>query len=255
MKKILFTPLLLMLAATCFAQEVKDSSEKNISGDFEWNYLRHYLWRGAVFGNNDVAQPMLNLHYKKFTLGLSANLNYIPKNVPKSYYTKNAFFDEQDVEIGYKTGSKKITTEFKLMAYFYFFQLNTPNTAELYNKTNFDIGKNFSLFTENSVDVVNYGGAWFSNNGVCYAKEWPHGFSIEGYTYVSFANKKFNTTYYETEKSGIDLAGIRASLYKDIWRKWYVGINAEYNQYTSFIKTSTGLTHTDNFGVALGVEF
>jgi hypothetical protein len=253
MKKTTILSLLLLLGTGCFAQQATDSSHK-ITGDFEWNYLRHYLWRGAVFGNDDVAQPMLNLRYKNFTLGLSQNLNYVPKNVPKSYYTRNAFFDEQDVELGYKKNWGKWTNECKAMAYFYFYQRNSPNTAELYNKTSFGITKTVSVFTENSVDIVTYGGAWFSNNGLSYSKEWAHGFSLEGAAFISFANKKFNSVYYATEKSGTDLIGIRAALYKDLG-KFCVGISAEQNQYTSLIKPNSGLSHTSNFGIAAGFEF
>ena len=115
------------------SSESSNSAAKKLTGSFEMNYLRHYLWRGAEFGNNDVAQPELVLTKNNFSLALCANFNYIPKNVPKEYYSRNAIFDEQDVEIRYANTWGKFDCEFKAMAYFYFFQIGSPNTAELYS--------------------------------------------------------------------------------------------------------------------------
>ena len=142
------------------------SKDKKLTGSFEMNYLRHYLWRGAEFGNNDVAQPELVLTHNNFSLAFCSNLNYIPQNVPKEYYTRNAFFDEQDIEIRYSNKWGKFDCEFKAMAYFYFSQINSPNTAELYSWTGYPIWKELSVFTENSVDFINYCGAAYSNNGL-----------------------------------------------------------------------------------------
>lgn len=231
------------------------SHEHKITGSFEMNYLRHYLWRGAVFGNNDVAQPELELKYKNFSVGLSQNLNYIPKNVPKEFYSKNAFFDEQDVEIKYTREWKKLSTETSLLAYFYFFQPQSPNTAELYNWSGYNFFKDFSLFTENSVDIAAYRGAWYSNNGIVFDHDIKEDLNIEWSAYAALANARFNGNYYGTDEGGLVLIGSHAEITKNIHR-YFIKLTGEWNSYQKkAIKTATELKGTNNFGIAVGFEF
>ena len=70
MKKISTVLVLIILhylpaysQADSAAAKVK-TGEKAITGSFEMNYLRHYIWRGIAFGNDDVAQPVLALSHK-----------------------------------------------------------------------------------------------------------------------------------------------------------------------------------------------
>lgn len=229
--------------------------EHKITGRFEMNYLRHYLWRGAVFGNNDVAQPELELTHKNFSLLLSQNLNYRPKNVPKEFYTRNAFFDEQDVEIRYTRNWNKLCTETSLLAYFYFFQPQSPNTAELLNWSSYNFYRDLSVFTENSVDILTYRGAWYSNNGLVFDHDINEDLNIEWSAYAALANTTFNKTYYGTDAPGLVLVGSHAEITKD-FRKYFIKLTGEINSYRkNTIRTATGLKGTNNFGIAAGVNF
>jgi hypothetical protein len=264
--KLLFAALLVFFAVSSNGQNASaDTSiaietipapaSRGISGNFEMNYLRHYLWRGALFGNNDVAQPELVLTKNNFSLAFSANLNYVPKNVPKEYYTKNAVFDEQDVELRYSNNWGKFDCEFKAMAYFYFYQSNTPNTAELYSWTGYKLYKDFSFFTENSLDVVSYTGAVYSNNGIYYEHAFSKDITVEWSVYGGFANKKFNRTYYYSESAGLNLVGTHIEITKAI-NKFYLKAIGEANRYTSSsIREGIGLKRTENFGLAIGRSF
>lgn len=231
------------------------SKDKKLTGSFEMNYLRHYLWRGAEFGNNDVAQPELVLTHNNFSLAFCSNLNYIPQNVPKEYYTRNAFFDEQDIEIRYSNKWGKFDCEFKAMAYFYFSQINSPNTAELYSWTGYPIWKELSVFTENSVDFINYCGAAYSNNGLYLEHSFLKNVNIEWSAYAGFANKKFNTNYFESESGGLNLVGSSLIVTKDIGN-FFIKVTGELNHYTNNkIKEATELNGTKNFGFAAGINF
>lgn len=231
------------------------AKQHTLTGSFEMNYLRHYLWRGLVFGNNDVAQPMFEINYKDFTLGLAQNFNYQPKNVPKEFYTKNAFFDEQDVEISYSKKLGKFSTQFKAMAYFYFYQPQSPNTAEFYNWTGFDLYKGFSFFTENSIDFVSYKGAVYSNNGFLYELNLQDNLQIEWTAYAGFANSRFNLSYVGLKEGSLNLIGSHLEVTKN-FDKFYVKLIVEKNQFmNNAIKEISGVNGTDNFGVAAGIGF
>jgi hypothetical protein len=266
MKKIFIYIITLVINATAFCQTNAAVNEKTetasaavsaskITGSFEMNYLRHYLWRGLLFGNNDVAQPELELSYKNFTLALAQNLNYIPKNVPKEIYTRNAVFDEQDVEIRYSKEWGRFSSEFSALAYFYFYQRGTPNTAELSNWTGYHLYKGFSLFTENTFDIANYRGGIYNSNGILFEHTTKNNLTIEWSAFASFANAKFNSIYTGTDKGGLNLAGSHIEVTKDLG-KYFIKVIGEKNIYTKpEIKESTGLNGTGNFGVAAGINF
>jgi hypothetical protein len=243
------------LRADTIAAVTSAAPAPKLTGSFEMNYLRHYLWRGMLFGNNDVAQPVLELEYKNFTLALSQNLNYVPKNVPREIYTKEAFFDEQDVEIRYSGTWGRLTNEASALAYFYFYQMATPNTAELSNWTGYNFYRDFSFFTENSVDVANYAGSIYSSNGILFDHTTKHKLQVEWSAYAGFANAAFNGVYFGGAKGGLNLVGSHIDLTKETGR-YFFKISLEKDIYVKKeIKEITGIRGVENAGIAVGINF
>lgn len=262
MKKLITIVILAVLNSTVLYSQSDSSvtaaatpAPKKITGSVEMNYLRHYLWRGAAFGNNDVAQPVTELSYGSFTLSLAQNFNYVPGHVPKEFYTRSTFFDEQDVEIRYSKEWGRVSSQLSGMAYFYFFQPGSPNTAELYNWTGYNFYKGFSVFTENSVDVVQYPGAVYSNNGLLFEHTAKNNIKIEWSAYAGFGNAKFNTTYFNGIAGGINLLGTHIDISKEIG-KYFIKLSAEKNNYVrDAVQQATAIKGTDNFAIAAGFNF
>ncbi len=233
---------------------VEKTNEK-ITGSFEMNYLKHYLWRGIVFGNDNVAQPLLELSYKNFTFGLSQNFNYVPKSVDRSIYTKDASFDEQDIEINYTKEWENISTDFSVLGYFYFYQLRTPNTGEIKNKTTFSLNNGLSFFTENVVDIAAYKGGLYSNNGISYEYEKINKYAMECTAYASFANKIYNTNYFGTTNGSFNLIGANVELRKE-FAHFFIKLIGEKNIYINeAVKNTTQIKGNSNYGLAFGFKF
>jgi hypothetical protein len=225
-----------------------------ISGYIEMNYLCHYLWRGAVFGNNDVSQPELHIDYKNFSIALSPNLNLIPKNLLPEFYKKKVVFDEQDLELGYQNSAGKLEYQFLLYGYFYFNQLSTPNTGEVYSKLQYPVWRNTKIYTENVADIAAYRGAFFNSTGLLYEKELKK-LAIEYKIYTGFANSKFNSAYFETDCSTLNFAGTSLNLEYD-FKNFYIAVKGEYNHYADKkIRAATGLKQTNNISFYIGKEF
>jgi hypothetical protein len=202
-----------------------------------------------------VAQPELEMKWKKFSITFTANLNYRPKHLQAEFYKKKVIYDEQDIEIGYTTSRKKFDFEFKAMAYLYFYQIGAPNTAELSHKIIFNLTDQFSIFTENSIDFISYKGAFYNNTGISYSKDFRHKFKLELNGYTGIGNTKFNSSYFDTETGGFNLIGSTLEFTKEIG-VFYITASGEINKYMNkAIKNATQLNHTDNFGMAVGINF
>jgi hypothetical protein len=262
-QQIVFVLLLINCFALQHTQAQQDSTailplpvkeKKHLDITVEINYMRHYLWRGALFGNDDVSQPILTLEYKHFFVNLSSNINLLTKNLPDEFYSKKAMYDEQDVEAGYKSNIKKLEYELKTMAYFYFNQINTPNTFEAGLKLTYPIIKNIKAYTATAADLNAYDGALYNNTGATW--EYTHkknDFFIEAG--ASFANNKFSTAYFETETAGLLFLSSRAMVTHN-FNSCYLSLAGEYNLYSNkALKSITERNYTANFLITLGRQF
>jgi hypothetical protein len=228
--------------------------ENTLDINVETNYMKRYLWRGLLFGNDDVCQPVLGITYKKWTLNLSSNINYVPKNVPKESYTKPVAFDEQDIEILYSDKIGKLDYEIKADMYIYFHQINSPSTAEFNAKFSYPVYKNFTLSSENVFDVNAYSGAYYNNT----ALEWA---VTKGKTDIGIGvnmgmgNAAFNNTYFGGETSGIFYWGTSVEV-KQQFKQFYARINGEYNFYNKEeIKVASEINNTSNLSITIGKDF
>jgi hypothetical protein len=227
----------------------------SLSGYAEVNYYRHYLWRGALWGSNDVSQPELHLDYRNFWLAFYTNLNLRPRNLSMEYYKQKTVFDEQDFELGYQNQIGDLEYEVSLAGYFYFYQLESPNTGEFCVNLKYPVWKNTKVFTESAADVAAYRGAFYSSIGLVYEKEIKN-FALEGKVYGGIANSKFNNVYYGVDGTKLDFVGASVNLQYSLPNNLYVAVNGEYNQYTvNELKTVTGIKKTDNFSIHFGIEF
>jgi hypothetical protein len=222
----------------------------------EVNYMKRYLWRAILFGNNDVSQPSVAIGYKHFFVNLGSNINYIPKNLPDEFYSKKVMYDEQDIEIGYGNSIKKLDYEVKTMAYYYFNQIGSPNTKEASLKLSYPVIKNITAFTETVVDIQAYKGSVYNNTGAVW--EYSHkknDFLLQANT--GFGSNKFTAAYFGTEEDsgGLLYLGSKAAVTHN-FKNFYCCISGEYNVYTNKqVKIATEINNTSNFTITLGKEF
>ncbi len=263
-RKFFLTRLFLILLAAninvCFAQtdtttNFLDPSNTNkvVTINAEVNYLRHYLWRSILFGSNDVSQPAINIGYKGFYINLACNLNLIPKNLPKEFYSKNVFYDEQDIEIGYSNTFKKLECKVRAMAYYYFNQIGSPSTKELSISLTHPIYKKLNGFTEWVADINAYKGSVYNNTGISYEfTKGKNDFGIK--SSVGFGNNNFNAAYFDVDKSAVFYWGNQLELTHN-FKSFYCRFSAESNRYThKEIKESAGQNNTSNFSITVGKD-
>jgi hypothetical protein len=250
-----FVLLSLQTTAQTEAAKVIDSSiVHTLDINVETNYMKRYLWRGLLFGNDDVCQPVLGITYKKWSLNLSANINYIPKNVPKESYTKPTAFDEQDIEILYTDKIGKLDFEIKADMYIYFHQINSPSTAEFNAKFSYPVYKNIAISSENVFDINAYSGAYYNNTSLDWSAskgKMDFGLGVN----VGMGNAAFNNTYFGGETSGIFYWGAKAEMTHH-FKHFYTRVNGEYNLYNKEeIKVASEINNTSNLSITIGKDF
>lgn len=250
--------VLLSIQTTAQTTEVKAIDTTIVENTFdikvEANYMKRYLWRAILFGNDNVNQPLLGITYKKWSLNLAANINYVPKNVPKESYTKPVAFDEQDIEILYKDKIGNLDYEIKADMYIYFHQINSPSTAEFNVKFAYPIYENLTAFSENVIDLNAYNGAYYNNTGLVwnYTKN-KTDLSLQAS--MGMCNTTFNQSYFGGETSGIFYWGSKAEVTQH-FKNFYARLMGEYNLYNKEeIKLATEINHTSNFAITIGKDF
>lgn len=229
--------------------------KSKISGNAELNYRRRYLWRGAEFGNDYVSQPEINLEYKNFRLYLSSYFNLKPSLLSDEFYSKHAFFDEQDVEFAYVKETGKFELEGGLSNYFYFFQPEQPDVTELYANITFHLNEKISFFTENAFGLRGYKNGFFSNNGAQLDLKFFKHDELTFKLYAGCGNKVFNEANYGLAKTALTYFGNSVNYTKNFGNN-YLFINLEGNLYNGkAIRDATALNGSTNYSFGIGKNF
>jgi hypothetical protein len=220
----------------------------------EVNYMRHYLWRGILFGSNDVSQPSINIQYRHFFIKPGINCNLVKKNLPKEAYKKPVMYDEQDIEAGYGNTLGKLEYEVKMMAYFYFNQINSPDTREAGLKLSYPLAKNITADSETAIDFGAYKGGLYNNTSLT----WEYSLKKNNFLLqlgASTGNKKFIAAYFDTQAPALMFWSSKASFTHNM-KNCYLSITGDYNFYSgNAIKNAAGVNTTDNFTITFGRQF
>jgi hypothetical protein len=261
MKKISFLLFATMIttlttrASTISFLAENDSSENNILIEAEANYLRHYIWRAAEFGSNDVSQSFLYFEYKKWSVNFGVNCNFNPKNLPSEYYTHPVVYDEQDFQLTYTDKYKKLKYELNWYTYKYFFQINSPSTSEISAKLTYPLNEHFNLISENVGDIWSYKGSFYSCSGLETTFTLFKKLEFDWNFYDGFGNRNFNNAYYSDAAKWVNYIGTNCEINIPLKHDYYIKGFLEYNLYTSQHAINfTGINHTSNFGLSIGKD-
>ncbi|MFM2224239.1 MAG: hypothetical protein RJA07_441 [Bacteroidota bacterium] len=251
---VLISSIFLLKAKAETADTTKE--DKHVDIEFEANYLRHYIWRGANFGSNDVSQSFISAEYKKWSLNLGVNCNLIPENLPSEYYTHPVIYDEQDIQLTYADEFKKVKYECSSFTYFYFNQINAPSTSEFSLKLYYPLNDHFSIVSENVTDLWNHKKSYYTCNGLELTFTVFKKFEIDWTLYNGSGNQHFNQAYYNSNSaSWMNYSGSHIEINRPLGKDFYAKAFVEYNLYTSKnVIDFTGINHTSNFGFSIGKD-
>jgi len=189
---------------------VPDGAEKTeplFSYDIQVDYNSRYVWRGIAYSNATVLQPSLGGSFKDLYVWIWGNCDLSHGSSDEEFRR----FNEVDFNISYTYEWNRLTIEPSLLSYFYPRQDDAPATAECSLKLSWNLGL-ISIFTNQTVDIIEYDGAYFADIGIAYEKEFSNTFLFEADTSLGFGSDRFNEVYLDVAKYAINLYSLNLSL-------------------------------------------
>lgn len=201
----IFVFFLLLLPG--FAEENAADSSKNesaITVGAEVDFNSRYVWRGIPWSEGAVMQPSVWVSASDFTFTVWSN--FVLDDEPNQ-----GQWNEVDFTLAYSREWNKITLEPSFNYYCYPNQEDSPATGEFAVKLAYALDP-VEIFTNQSVDVVKYDGAYFGDIGIGYTHEFNPQLSFEGNISLGWGSSKFNETYIGIAKSALNVAQCEVSL-------------------------------------------
>jgi hypothetical protein len=232
----------------CFGQaDNTQESENSITGGIEVDFNSKYVWHGLIFTDEMVIQPSAWISAHNFTFSIWNN------QVPGG---EDGFGtgDEVDLSVAYERAFGQFGSEFAFAHYSYPTQDNAPSTGELSARFSRVIG-NVELSTEHSLDVIEYGGAYFGDVEATFKREIKEDLSYNFAVSLGWASAEFNNTYAGVNQSALNLLGGALSVYWDITDNLYLMPHLEI--YRILNDAIADATQIDVFcaGAVVGIEF
>src|SRR5215216_1049787 len=204
--------------ASVFAQdtspnpaEKKPSDDKRpISYGVEIALSSGHADRGVVVNNRPVVQPVT------WVSGSVAAFS-VWTNIPLAASTDGSRWQILDMELTHAHEWKHLTIEPAIKMFFYrdHVSVYSSRSIEGWLYLSYRAGP-FRLFTNQSVDVLAYEGAYFGEAGIALDRRMSPRIQIGGSWNAGWASSAFNDAYAGIEKSAFNLTGVEG------WLKVYV---------------------------------
>lgn len=240
----------LFISASGFAANNSDDEASEQTSNFtygsEIDLNSRYLWRGITWSENFVGQPSVWVSYADFTGTVWGNF----------------FFDDADSRVGcnevdfilaFIRELAKLSIEPSFSYYLYFNQEDAPGTGEIALKLSYPVGP-FSVFTDQTFDIVRYAGAYFGDLGFSYEHELSSKLSLDAAFKLGCGSARFNDTYIGVSKNAFNLTEMKVSLPYYVSGKFYVCPHLELDAVLDRDLYDLLGHYPTNYGLTLGIE-
>ncbi len=248
--------LTILLLAAVFSpnaaySQTPDEESESIVGALSWGYesdcSSRYVWRGLRFSEGGVEKTSAWATVRGTTFGVWLNTNL---EAVDGRHT-----NEIDYYVSREFGWRRFTVEPSFQYYTYRHQEDAPSTGELSAKFSLPAGR-FSLFTNQTFDVIEYAGAYFGDVGLSYTgRTGPHT-EMECAVAMGWGSGKFNAAYIGPSKWALNVASLDIGFTYSAANGAYIRPHISYTRLLDGeLRDSVEKASTVNFGIALGMEF
>jgi hypothetical protein len=241
--------LVLSLNAAASPADADSSSGEDAlwSGGWEVSAGDNYIWRGIPCYENLLFQPDVWLTRGNFTLELWSALTTSEKDIsPRRHEINYSLTHQFDL--------KGLSIENTFYYYHYIHQPGVPSTGEWICTVEYPVGA-FTLTAMVGVDVIEFPGAAYMEQGVSFEKELRPPVSLSTSLNLGTGFRKFNETYAGLPRSAVNFASWEGRL------TWSMENGLYIQPYVLLTKTlDRRLTDAFNgrnssFGLTVGQEY
>jgi len=214
--------ILLVPLASWGAQQGNGATEESpkVTYGSEVDFNSQYVWRGIAYSDGAVMQP--SVWVSAFDLTFSVWGNFVLNKE-----ANQGEFNEVDLILSYTREWENITVEPTLQFYLYPNQEEAPATGELSLMLSYPVGF-IRLFTDQTLDIIRYGGSYFGEAGLSYEHEFRSNLLLEASVHLGWSSSKFNEVYLELPKAAFSVAegglSLTYSLKGSLYFRPHIGI-------------------------------
>lgn len=151
------------------------------------DYCSRYVWRGMAFSGGSVLQPSAAVEYAGFSASLWGNFVLADE-------ASRHQFNEVDYTLAYEAGWGDLTLSPAVQVYTFPNQPGVPDTGEIAVTLTYALG-NFSLFTSQYVDFMEYDGAYYGTLGASFERALGPAWTFAASASGGWASGRFNEAY------------------------------------------------------------
>jgi hypothetical protein len=182
----------LLAAGSAGAQEgdeaAAEEGEPLVAYAIDIDFVSRYAWRGLAWTEGMAMQPGVTIDSFGFSLWGWTNLV-----LQREDYEGQ--FNELDGGLSYTYAWDFLELSGGLQVWSYPYQADSPTTGQADVALWVPLGELFYLYTQQTVDIGSYAGAWYGELGATFAYETEAGPIVEAAVLTGWASDKFNETY------------------------------------------------------------
>jgi hypothetical protein len=231
-------------------EEQRSEKERPISYGVEIGLSAGHSDRGLVISDRPVIQPVTWVSGSVATLSVWSNFTFAET-------TDGSRPQILELELTRTHEWKNLTIEPAVRMFFYRDTLSIYSSRSLegWLYLSYHAGP-FSLFTNQSVDVLTYKGAYFGQAGIEFERRVSQRSEFGGSLYAGGASSTFNDAYVGIDKSAFNLVGVEGWLTTYVKPHLYIGPYFQFNTTVDRAVRAELAQPTFFFvGLVTGVEF
>jgi hypothetical protein len=226
---IRLTLLTFVACAPAFAQDTAPSDEqtsaeeRRISYGVETAFSSGHADRGFIISDRPVVQPVLWLSRSGAEFSLWGN-------VPLAETTDRSRPEILELELTREQTWKKLSVAPAVRMFFYHDALSLDRTRsiEAWLYLSYDAGP-FRLFTNHSIDVLTYKGAYFGEAGIEAERHVSPRIEVGSSFAAGWASSRFNDAYADIATSALDRISVEGWLTAHVNSHFYIGPHFEFS--------------------------
>jgi len=177
------------------AQEAEEEAEAAAAEEeplvayaIDVDFVSRYVWRGLAWTAGTAMQPSVSVDSFGFSLWGWTNLVL-------QHEDYEGQFNEVDAGLSYTYAWDFLELSGGLQVWSYPYQADSPTTGQADVAIWVPLGELFYLYTDQTVDIGSYAGAYYGELGATFAYETEAGPLVEATVLTGWASDAFNDTY------------------------------------------------------------